>query len=354
MKLTIFKALLASIFICSLVLSRVIKNDKTGNNENGLFKSTEGSGSWDTFYECPRINIAKANGNYEDQGAAKIFAKNILGATVNEDKLGLVFEFKNGPAEAFKKIATLVSGTKYYIPYRYFSSEIAFGNPLLNNKYLEGTLTGDDKVHYKIKIDLPYKSSGHFLNDKEGRKMATAINFRSVTQKSTVKDLKSNISGQTSAYIEKKKQLDAVQKGEEELKKVLNAQEKEATEMKGKMDSRKTEIENQKKVISEDKIKVFDAETKLQKLQDTLNADTAKYNQITGTIAKEKTNKISVEDKVKNFQKDVDDVNTKLGKDFANLRNTAPVRKPEIDNGEAAVKKADVKALAKNLNKIHP
>lgn len=356
MKLTIFKALLASIFICSLVLSRVIKNKnkKAATEKNEFFKNTEGSGSWDTFYECPRINLAEKNGDYQNQGVAKIFATQITKATTNEDKLGLVFEFQQAPSPVFKKIATLISANKYYIPYRYFSGDFAYGNPFLNNKYLEGSLIGDDQLHYRIKIELPYKIIGEFVNDEEGRKMASAINSQAVAQKNTVRDLKSNISSQTSAYIEKKKQLDAAEKGEEELKKVLETQEKEVKALQDNMAAKRTDIENQKKEINQDKMKIADSEAKLQRLQDSLSADTVKQNQIAETIQKEKTNKTTVAEKVKSFKSEVDTVNTKLGQHFGNLRTTAPVRKPEIDNGEAAVKKSDAKAVNENLNKIHP
>lgn len=43
----------------------------------------------------------------------------------------------------------------------------------------------------------------------------------------------------------------------------------------------------------------------------------------------------------------------KLGKHFGNLRTNFPIRKHEVDQGEAAVKKSDTKELTKNLNKIH-
>lgn len=355
MKFTMFKALVASIFICSLVFSRVIrnKNENSEKSETQLWKATEGSGSWDTFYDCPRIFFAEGKGNYQNQGSAKIFAKSIVNASTNEEKLGLVFEFGKAPGALFKKVATLISGNKYYVPYRYFSGDISYGNPSMNNKYLEGSLTSDDKVNYRMKIDLPYKRIGYFLDDEEGRKMASSINSRTLNQKSTVKDLKSNITGQTSEFVEKKKQLDAAQKGEEELKKVLEAQEKEANELKDKMNAKKTEIENQKKAINEEKLKVAQAEAKLQKLQDSLTADTAKFNQITDTIQREKTSKATVEQKVKSFQNELNAVNTKLGQNFGNLRTTAPIRKPEIDNGEAAAKKSETKVVADNLNKIH-
>ena len=354
MKFNIFKALLASIFICSLVFSRVIKNKNEKKEKTEIFKGTEGSGSWETFYDCPRINFSQGNQDYQDQGSAKIYAQTITKPKSNEEKLGLVFEFSKAPGALFKNLATLISGNKFYVPFRYFSGDISYTSPWFGNKFLEGSLTGDNKKeHYRIKIELPYKRIGEFISDEQGRNIGSAINKNTVAQKSTVRDLKSNITGQTSAYIEKKKQVNAAQKGEEELKKVLDAQKKEANSLKEKMNTRKTEIESQKKAITEEKMKVQEAETKLNKLQDSLSADNTKYSQITATIEKEKTNKASVEEKVKSFQNDANTLNTKLEQHFGNLKNAAPIRKPEIELGEAAVKKSDAKAVVDNLNKIH-
>jgi len=296
------------------VLSRAIKN-----KSEQLFKGDEGSGSWTTFFDCPRINIAEKTGNYQDQGSAKIYAKNIVDPTSNEDKLGVVLEFKQAPGALLKKIATLVSGNKYY------------------------------------KIELPYKAIGFFINDEEGRKIASAINSSAITAKNIVRDLKSNINGEVSGYIEKKRQLDAAQKGKEELEKVQKAQEQEANAFKTKIESRKAEVELQKKQVNEQKLKVAEEEAKLQKLLDSLNVDTAKLNNLVETAEKQKANsQTSFADKIKSFQSDLAASEKTLKLQFTNLRGSAPVRKPEIDSGEAALQKADAKAVAESLNKIYP
>lgn len=56
------------------------------------------------------------------------------------------------------------------------------------------------------------------------------------------------------------------------------------------MGAKKTEIETEKKAIYEEKIKIVEKKARLQKLDDSLSADTVKQNQIKDTIEKEDSN----------------------------------------------------------------
>jgi len=59
-----------SIFFCSFISNR---NMKKNNSTIKTLSKDEGSGSWDTFYDCPSILAKNEKGEYIDYGSAKIY-----------------------------------------------------------------------------------------------------------------------------------------------------------------------------------------------------------------------------------------------------------------------------------------
>jgi len=352
MKFNIFRDLLISILISSLVLNRRIQNERIKNNL--FFKDTEGSGSWDTFFDCPRINIADDKGTFASQGSAKIYAKNIENPSSVEDKLGLVFDFNSSPGPLLVKVGTLISGNKYYIPYRYFDANLYYDNPSQDNKSIGGSFRSDDKKLYKIKIEFPFKRTGWFISDDEGRRILNAINTQSTNQKNIVTNLKSNINGQTSRYIEKKTQLDAALKGSNEFKALITKKESDAGELKKKIDSSQSNSDSLKKTIDDARKNLDDQISKFNDLQNSINMDSKTYNEIMDAVEKSKNDSIPIAKNINDIQAAVDESTKNLDTYFNTFISTAPIRKDEINTAKSAYQKSDAQGVVENLKKIYP
>merc|ERR1711957_317726 len=102
---------------------------------------SSGSGTWEDGYVCPKIFLTKGNGSEVDQGEATIIAPTLVEPNTTATKLGLNLKFKNAPAadSLIVQIGTKVSEKVYYIPFRFMSSDMAFNNPVRDNKTLIGT-----------------------------------------------------------------------------------------------------------------------------------------------------------------------------------------------------------------------
>jgi len=236
--------LFLSISLLSLTISSLV--NRIQKEKGFLYKDTEGSGSWDTFYDCPRILIAEGSGNYVNQGGAKIYAKNIINPTVDADKLGFVFDFNSAPGELLKRVGTQISGNKYYVPYRYFNGDFKYSNPNQENKNIEGWFSDDNKKSYRMKVDFPFKSTGWFITDDEAQKIMNAVNSYSVREKGIIKSTKNEINSESSTYFQKKPLLDAAVKNKDSLAAELKRQEDELNSLKTKIDGLKSQIDSQK------------------------------------------------------------------------------------------------------------
>lgn len=324
------------------------------NTSNNIFKKSEGSGNWNSGFDCPRINIAQGSESPKSQGQAKIYAKNIVDPQDENDKLGLVFEFRSAPGALFQKVATKISDNKYYIPYRYMNGDSTFKNPVGKNKFIEGLFVSDEKQTYRLKIDLPFKKIGSFINDQEGNKIAQAINLNANLQKGIVKNLKSELHNHSNLYIEQQALIKASKESSDGISKELSKQETELKNAKEQVKTLQTEIDVSRKVYNSEKMKLQALERKLNDLETKQSLLGRKINAI-------EQSKIILENNKKPKQKLIEDLAKESEKsskivdyNFKLLRKAAPNKHSEIEKSEKAFEDKNAQEFQSNLSKIYP
>jgi len=212
-----------------------------------------GKGTWEAGYVCPKIFLTEGNGNSVDQGEATIMAPTLVEPNTPETKLGLNLKFKNAPAadSLIVKIGTKVSEKVYYIPFRFMSSDMAFNNPVRDNKTLIGTFVADNFKSYTIKILLPYATLGWYINDDQSNKMRVQINTRAIEAKGNVSSNKSVIANYSEVYLQKKALLASASGSQADLEKEIEKQKKESKAIDVQLAALKTKIEEAKLAVVE-------------------------------------------------------------------------------------------------------
>merc|ERR1712160_103211 len=207
-----------------------------------------GKGTWEAGYVCPKIFLTEGNGDSVDQGEATIMAPTLVEPNTDETKLGLNLKFKNAPAadSLIVKIGTKVSEKVYYIPFRFMSSDMAFNNPVRDNKTLIGTFVADT-----FKILLPYARLGWYINDDQSNKMRVQINTRAIEAKGNVSSNKSVIANFSEVYLQKKALLASASKSKADLEKEIEKQKKDSEAIAVKLAALKTKIEEAKLAVQE-------------------------------------------------------------------------------------------------------
>jgi hypothetical protein len=102
-------------------------------------KVTADAGTWNNGFNCPSILLSKNGGGYFDQGPARIQGSKFVDQKNGENRDGLVLDFTNKftPSQEFPIVARIISGKKYYIPWRNIKPNFKFTDPTLSNKYIE-------------------------------------------------------------------------------------------------------------------------------------------------------------------------------------------------------------------------
>merc|ERR1712166_1228287 len=177
-----------------LILSLITIGMVLSTNTMRSKAMSSGSGTWEDGYVCPKIFLTKGNGSEVDQGEATIMAPTLVEPNTTA----------TAADSLIATIGTKVSAKVYYIPFRFMSSDMAFNNPVRDNKTLIGTFVADDFKSYTIKINLPYKTFGWYINDDESNKMRVQINTRAIEAKGNVSSNKSVIANYSEVYLQKK------------------------------------------------------------------------------------------------------------------------------------------------------
>merc|ERR1712160_111067 len=118
------------------------------------------------------------------------------------------------------------------------SSDMAFNNPVRDNKTLIGTFVADNFKSYTIKILLPYATLGWYINDDQSNKMRVQINTRVIANYSEV-------------YLQKKALLASASKSKADLEKEIEKQKKDSEAIAVKLAALKTKIEEAKLAVQE-------------------------------------------------------------------------------------------------------
>ncbi len=151
--------------------------EKIANKVNDAV--SHGGGSWKTGFDCPSILIGTTEKNFNKEGKGTFFPAQIADPITIPEKLGLAFDMKKQPPSVnLKKVMFRYEKTNiWYIPFSYMSSQFKYVNPI-GFKYIQGKVTNDKKETYIVRVHLPWKAVGWFINDDEGKKITQMLNKR--------------------------------------------------------------------------------------------------------------------------------------------------------------------------------
>lgn len=318
-------------------------------------KSQDGEGSWDQGFLCPHIEMGLKGKESKEQGAGKFFPKNFVDAQVsNEDKLGLVIEFSNEPAAIVKtKVGVKISGNKYYIPYRFFSTKIEYNNGWFSNKYLQGNLVNDDGEEFTFKILLPYKATGWYISDDEAHKVSDKIVSMAVKERSSIQNIKGDLLTEFSKLQTNKPLLETTEKNFANLEKALEENKKALETNKKTAETLTTQIADLDRQILELQAKIKPLEAQKESLTNDQKVIVETIANSEKSVSEKSGGAKTQGDALAKYKPLVEASNKKVDELIADLTKRAPEKKtPVITPIKTAITDLKQKDLIDNLKKI--
>jgi len=310
-------------------------------------KNKDGSGNWDNGFTCPKILV-----NNKNQGEATIYAKLITGQS-GDNVYSMLFQFKSAPAADFKKIARDAGSNKWRVSYRRMGNDFIYVNPW-GNKYIEGTVADEAGKNYNVKILLPHKTFGWYINDDQGNKIKNAMNTSATKRSQNVSYQKQLLRKQFPNYVSVKGQFDAISKNKADYEAFVEKQKKELEKLKGQIDGLRTSAADAQKSVDSANLELLAANSSLEELLRQESALGSKKTAIVESIEELSKNESDLAGKKKMFAKDVEDVKKVLDAEFDALKKNIEPKVADADNAKRdlyAMKKADYQS---QMNKIYP
>lgn len=174
----LFITIISVIYATSVLRSENTNARKLKTKKIKSKTKEDGSGSWASGYYCGG-GIFTSAGSLElvNQGAGTFFAQKLFTPTTATERLGWVFEMKNGPMAQLQKMMVHEGGASknWYFPFRWLDNKCTYTNPI-GFKYLECWITNDAKENFRFKVNLPWKLLGWYIDDDEGNKIKERLN----------------------------------------------------------------------------------------------------------------------------------------------------------------------------------
>ena len=283
-----------TLVLSSIILSSTIKRKSEKSKTTTLTKD-DGSGSWETGYNCPKMIITNTKTNAKVTTGEWKFEPSKIDNMAD----GLEVTFK--AAVNNEVIVSNVSGGQTYIPWRYIKDQIFdYEKDFGSNKRINFFVRTDSGNEYKVEFYLPWKTVGNYITKEQCDTLMSKFKGKSDTSRNAVitnkKSLTSNVAG-----------------------------------LKALLDNQKTLINNDQQIIAsaEAKMKSIDTErTGLEKQMQDLQAkiDAAKAN--LGNLTFKKDIYLSV---IERTQKD--------------LENDKPLLDDKVREEQKTTAKADMEAF---------
>ena len=191
-------------------------------------ETTADGGSWVAGYNCPYIYLNVSGESEKDQGAAKIQGIVFFDEKLQENRDGLVLNFEKPLSQStiFPQVAKQISGNKYFIPWRFVRNDFEYTNPILAHKNIKGKLQNDQGRFFDLKILLPYKYFGSYIDDSEGNKLRERINTKGSAVRGAIKVAKESINVLYPAYKIQKENILKIMNGSALIDKEVDALKK--------------------------------------------------------------------------------------------------------------------------------
>jgi len=233
------------------------------------------------------------------------------------------------------------------------SSQFKYTNPK-GYKYIEGSVTTDDRKLYKFKINLPWAYVGWYIDDKEGNKVCSLINDQRTKHSNIVSEAKQIATTASNAYIVKKPVLTATQSKGNELATAKTNLEAQVKTLETSISAFKVSIEKEEKGYNELKAKATEAQAKANTLNSQLSAINAQISEINQALDLLKSSTTVTAEQATALKSLVDKADSACKSQLATLQSFAPNRATEIKAIQDAVTKLDQVNVSSNLNKITP
>jgi hypothetical protein len=310
-------------------------------------KNKDGSGNWDNGFTCPKILV-----NDKNQGEATIYAK-LITEQSGDNVYSMLFAFKSAPGAEFKKIARDAGGNKWRVSYRRMGNNFGYTNPW-GNKYIQGDLNDETGKKFNMKIILPYKTFGWYINDDQGNKITNAMNKSAVIRSNIVENNKYNVRKQFANYKAYKGQFDAISKNKADYEKFVEGQKKQLISLMKSIDNLRTKASESQDAVDDKNRDLIRAHYELNKLLNLESELASKKTAIVESI--EKFSKIKDDNDAwkKELTKDVAAVKKVLDAEFEALNKNIEPKVAEANNA-----KRDLYAMKKteynqHMSKIYP
>lgn len=314
-----------------------------------------GSGTWDTGYTCPEIQIALGKGTLKNEGEGTFQAKNLDNPVAEDDKLGWKFVLKNAPGSTLQKVMFKGTGNNsYYIPWRIISSYFTYTNPAGDNKYLTGFIINDAGETFQLKVLLPYKTLGWYIDDNEGQKLCNLLARRRNEAHNAVLAIKANAISAATSYISDKSLYDSALQNQNNISKALNEINAKITETSNTITSTES-TRNQASLAYTSALSNLKAkESELNQLNSDLNALSTKYDSNAETLRQLSANNGNATEQIKGLQTTVDKSKQVFDQQITTLKSQAKERNSEIDAVVTANNNLQSEGVKSNLQKIFP
>merc|ERR1712084_127575 len=273
-----------------------------------------------------------------------------MGGQSGDNVYSMLFQFKSAPGAEFKKIARDAGNNKWRVSYRRMTNDFIYVNPW-GNKYIQGGVYDEAGKKFNMKILLPHKTFGWYINDDQGNKIKNAMNKSATTRSQTVGYHKQLLRKQFPNYKSVKAQYDAISKNKADYEAYVEAQKKELEKLKGQIDGLRTTAADSQKAVDAANNDVLAANAALEELLRQESALGSKKTAIVETIEELSKSEADLAGKKKMF---VEDVKKVLDAEFDALKKNIAPKVAEADNAKRdlyAMKKADYQS---HMNKIYP
>lgn len=217
---------------------------------------------------------------------------------------GMVWNIPKGVSGDLQKITAKVPGanTQYYIPYRLFSSEFRYTNPLMpgSRKYIEVTVTLDSKNNvYSLKIYLPYSLIGWEIDDIQGNQICTWLNNYRKNQQMNAAAAKNIMLTVGSRLMNNLSMYNSAIGGEGKLKEAMDKVEIEIKQINTQLKLDQDALENNNKEIAKlentltlKKNNLKNLKHKVDLQQTTVDAKTKTLNELKGKQSASQTSSL--------------------------------------------------------------
>jgi hypothetical protein len=278
--------LIFTISSCSNLLRKNEVTSKSLLESYSAAETTGDAGTWEGGFNCPKIYLSTNAAGDIDQGPAKIQGKNFVDANNSENRDGLVLEFVNSfaPTLEFTNVATLISGKKYYIPWRNIIPEFSFTNPTLSNKYVRGHIRTDKDISYQLTIYFPFAYMSTPVSDDNGNAITKRINEKANQVRDTIKVSKEVINMTFPEYKTAKENILRINVGAQNLNKEIDKVQKNIKTVALENQARKKTLEMLTKQYAVDSIKVEALKNQIDKNNDEIIQSNSGIKAMTDSI----------------------------------------------------------------------